>query len=91
MQRPSLSRVLLTLLGMVLGGVIGFVAGYVLSTFFMRCEDPTYRTCADPHGFLSLGLGLLFGLPIGATIGGWNAYHLVGWLASRATNPGDAA
>jgi hypothetical protein len=72
-QRPSLARVLLTLLGMLLGGGVGFVAGTLLFLLLMRCADPTGTTCVDRHGFLSIGLGMLFGLPIGATVGGWSA------------------
>jgi hypothetical protein len=86
MQRPSFARVLVTLVGMILGGAIGFVVSSVLLMFLMRCGDPTGLTCADRHGFIALGLSLLFGLPVGATIGGWNAYHLVGWLTSRPDN-----
>jgi hypothetical protein len=50
----------------------------LLFMFLMRCGDPTGNTCVDRHGFLSLALALLFGLPIGATVGGWSGYHLVG-------------
>jgi hypothetical protein len=78
MKRPPLARVLLTLLGMILGGVIGFVAGALLFMYLMRCGDPTGLTCADRHAFISIGLALLFGLPIGAAVGGWSGYHLVG-------------
>jgi hypothetical protein len=76
---------------MLLGGVVGFVAGTLLFMFLMRCGDPTGLTCVDRHGFLSILLGLLFGLPIGATVGGWNAYHLFGRLTSRSIARGDAA
>lgn len=84
MQRPPLVRVLLTLLGIFLGGIVGFVVGTFIFMLLMRCGDPTGRTCVDRHGFLSIGLGMLFGLPIGATVGGWSGYHLFGrWKSMR--------
>jgi hypothetical protein len=91
MKLPSFASVVLSLLGIVIGGLVGFLAISRLVAFATRCADPTGNTCFDRHGFIALGIGMLFGLPIGATIGGWTGYHLVARPTPRSSALDDAA